>query len=276
MAYPREFPSTPPFPETEIAKYCRSPSRQKPPVKGPTQLARLNADLVVKFGSHVYEEEFHNQALAHCRLDPTIVRVPRPVHFFRDGWTGYLVMEWVSLTPVTHADLDTVARAVRHMHSILAPEAANPGPVNGVCCRGDRFHEEPSFDSKRDLEAFLNDRYGTHPRSPVTGTPFMLDDQQPLVLTHLDLAARNLGRTVDGTICVLDWAMAGFFPRWFDHGMMEACRDGKPSWHEVNKFKTDLIQAMETIAPLTDAERVMKKALVQVVDNCWCLHLYVC
>jgi len=82
----------------------------------------------------------------------------------------------------------------------------------------------------------------------------LFDLSQQLVLTHLDLAARNLGRMPDGTIAILDWAMAGFFPRWFDHAMLEACRDGLDTEDEVNLFKSDLLLALDNTAPLAAAE----------------------
>ena len=274
MAYPLEIASAAPLPEDLVIAYCKSSDRRRPSIAGQTPLALLNPNLVVKFGWGVYEEEFLNQEFAYRTLDPSVVRVPKPVRFFRAGLSGYLVMEWMDLTPVgrSPADLDAVAKALQHIHAVAAPEDAAPGPVGGGCCRGDRFNDQPMFDDKADLQNFLNHRYRGWGRRLRSGIPFQLHDQ-PLVFAHLDIAARNLGRMPDGTVCVLDWAMAGFFPRWFDHGMMEACCDALPMAHEVNMFKTDLLEAMEGIAPLTEAEREMKNALICVVDNCWLQHL---
>ncbi|KAF2148466.1 hypothetical protein K461DRAFT_324802 [Myriangium duriaei CBS 260.36] len=273
MTYPLEIDLASPFPEDIVAAYCASMNRRRPQIAGSTPLALLNPKLVVKFGWGIYEEEFNNQKFAHRSLDPAIVRVPRPVHFFRRGLSGYLVMEWMELMPVsrTSADLEAVAGAVRHIHSVRAPANAAPGPIGGGPCRGDRFDEDVEFDDTTDLENFLNVRYRGHSRRCRSGAPFRLDNQV-LVLAHLDIAARNLGRMSDGTICVLDWTTAGFFPRWFDHTMMEVCRDGLSALHEINMFKDDLLKFMEATAPLTAEERRMKDALYRVVDNCSCLH----
>lgn len=37
-----------------------------------------------------------------------------------------------------------------------------------------------------------------------------------LVLCHLDLAPRNIIKLEDGSLCLLDWASAGFYPRFFE------------------------------------------------------------
>jgi thiamine kinase-like enzyme len=38
----------------------------------------------------------------------------------------------------------------------------------------------------------------------------------PLVLCHLDLAPRNIIWLADGSVCFIDWASAGFYPRFFE------------------------------------------------------------
>ena len=40
-----------------------------------------------------------------------------------------------------------------------------------------------------------------------------------LVFCHLDIAPRNLLRQEDGSLCLIDWASAGYYPRLFEFGM---------------------------------------------------------
>lgn len=35
-------------------------------------------------------------------------------------------------------------------------------------------------------------------------------------MCHLDIAPRNLLYLADGSVCLLDWATAGFYPRFFE------------------------------------------------------------
>lgn len=42
----------------------------------------------------------------------------------------------------------------------------------------------------------------------------------PLVLCHLDLAPRNILWLSDGSVCFLDWATAGFYPRLFENCLL--------------------------------------------------------
>jgi len=55
-------------------------------------------------------------------------------------------------------------------------------------------------------------------KAPLTVRPF--DRSMPLVLTHFDLAPRNLILDNTNRLWVLDWGYAGFYPQWFEVAAM--------------------------------------------------------
>jgi thiamine kinase-like enzyme len=59
------------------------------------------------------------------------------------------------------------------------------------------------------MEDFFNERIFPHQSSKIKL-------RSELVLCHLDIAPRNILWREDGSICFLDWASAGFYPRSFE------------------------------------------------------------
>ena len=77
------------------------------------------------------------------------------------------------------------------------------------------------------------------------------DDSRPLVFTHGNLSMRNVILGTDGRIWLVDWAMSGFYPWWFEYistvYAAERDRDISPdSWNRLILFITDpLFKHME-------------------------------
>lgn len=77
-----------------------------------------------------------------------------------------------------------------------------------------------------------------------------------LVLCHLDIAPRNIIWKEDhNSICLLDWASAGFYPRVFEH--ISQCI-------KEEAFNGMVIRAMD---PMSKIETVQKEILCQAVYN---------
>lgn len=189
-------------------------------------VVKLCDKIVVKFGLGVTAGEAYAQNFAYSRLDRSIVRVPRVLQFFtrkqQDFWTiGYLVME--NIEGVTFEDLNFVrsshiihklSNALNHLHSFTG---TRPGPLDGNEAFGLLWSEHGSgenFNSLDDLENYLNVR--------LAKVQDRIDIRQTeLCLCHLDIASRNLMLDAEGSIYLLDWGAAGFYPRFFERWSIE-------------------------------------------------------
>jgi len=112
-------------------------------------------------------------------------------------------------------------RLRRALESIRHPRFAVPGPPCTKEPHMSVFGQVQSnwwpFTSYRELSAFFNDKLRSALESQVALSDMgKFDDSAPLVLTHQDLNMRNLIVGDDGRLWVIDWAWAGFYPRWFE------------------------------------------------------------
>lgn len=231
-------------------------------MQGSVEVIKVGSELVIKFG-YVFEEEASNQREAFRLLDPTIIRVPRVYHFFTHDDTGYLVMEYIdSQEAETVWDDDTagtLSRALKHLHSF---EGCYPGPAGGGVSAGILWEdpEEPSFDTKADLQSYLNSRLvnSKHQFN-------LLEDDTPLVFCHLDVAPRNIKLLPNGVVCLLDWASAGYYPRYFE---LAALRHNDGHERSEAKYCQLLERAMVELNPFGRSEMKQMQLLDQVVFNC--------
>lgn len=82
-----------------------------------------------------------------------------------------------------------------------------PGPVTGTAPVGyiwGDYGARTTFKSVEDMDSRLQ-----HLNSNIDLMP------HPLVLCHSDICPRNIILADDGSICFLDWAYSGFYPRFF-------------------------------------------------------------
>ena len=118
-------------------------------------------------------------------------------------------------------------------------------------------NEEISFKSISDLERYFNSRLSK--RDP------QLDlSSYRLVLCHLDIAPRNILQQEDGSIYLIDWESAGFYPRVLEVVMQRVFlgRD--------NNFNQTLL---EYTADLTDQEEVQAGLIMRAYSNNQKYHL---
>lgn len=181
---------------------------------------------VVKYGPAVSKDEAENQTRIWELVDHEIVRVPQVYDWFQDaeGW-GYLVMEFVAGDRTRHLNDDRyrakLVRMAEHLHSIKSTQI---GPLHTGPHRAMVFGEGPSpvLRSTQDVEAWFSRR-------------LLNDDRQvdfsklDLVLCHLDFTCRNILWIDDSVPCLIDWASAGFYPRFFEklcHSIVWQPEDG--------------------------------------------------
>jgi shikimate kinase len=129
-----------------------------------------------------------------------------------------------------------VASMITTLHSIPASQQ-EPGPVDRTrtcLARGYWFTDMGArpFNSKQDLEAWFNRRLEICKRfkqAPETTPPFKFDK---LVLTHLDIAPRNLILGPDGKVR-LYWGDAGIYPEGFEVAALSARRFSAPVFTDM-------------------------------------------
>jgi serine/threonine protein kinase len=217
---------------------------------------KLSDAAVMKYGKNVHSEEAANLRRAFELLDPAVVRVPRvyryferrrsiPPSYFNESMTfpgfvettGYLVMEYIHGSCITLEDSDviatTVARILEYFSSIYHHI---PGPLAGVGASRGMFWEDdyPTLSSKDDVEDWINTRLEYSKQKACF-------EKSRLVLSHLDLAPRNILCVPGGSICLLDWASAGFYPVAFEVAMLRLM----PPRNEVDKkFNNALLNGL--------------------------------
>ncbi|TID16837.1 hypothetical protein E2P81_ATG09396 [Venturia nashicola] len=222
--------------DDELIAFCKTPghalSHELP------YIVQLSDTAIVKFGVGVYEEEANNQRRAFDLLNPHTVRVPRVYRFFQleieYGMTeGYLVMEYIDgdiPSPERYPTL--AARLLPILEQFETIQHSIPGPLGGGISYGMFWEDDyPCFTSTKTLEDWINQRiFGKVQKLSFENTT--------LVLCHMDLAPRNIMELSDGSICILDWASAGFYPHVFEVAMLQI----KPFGENEDKFIEPLLQ----------------------------------
>lgn len=149
---------------------------------------------------------------------------------------------------------DQIAQLAKIMSNFLSIHGQIPGPFETGAAHGLLWEEagEPSFKSTEHMERWLNHRL-------LPGCPTMSFQNFSLVMCHLDVAPRNLLYLADSSVCIIDWATAGFYPRFFEVCMLHInnnSRDGK--------FEELLLEAMD---PLTSEEEEQMWLLMRSFQN---------
>ncbi|KAH9913539.1 kinase-like domain-containing protein [Fomitopsis serialis] len=178
----------------------------------------------------------------------TAIPVPRVRRVIQGRSSQFIVMDYIPGRQLSHVWPEmplwkklrvvfTLHDYVRQLRTIRRPRSTIPGPVAPLGHPA-RKCSSPLFDTKYDwrgpfasldeLAAFFNDRYRialvaqrvgpAQAKARVRADPF--DDRGPLVLTHQDINMRNIIVGEDGRLWLIDWAWAGFYPRWFEYVAM--------------------------------------------------------
>ncbi|PLB50381.1 hypothetical protein P170DRAFT_445706 [Aspergillus steynii IBT 23096] len=147
---------------------------------------------------------------------------------------------WDSLSQAERVDIASqVASTISTLRSIPLSEQQQqqPGPVGCKSCvaLGKWFVDIGAgpFDSKKDLEDWFNLRLIITKKfyqAPDTTPPFHFDR---LVLTHSDIAPRNLILGTDGKVHLIDWGDAGIYPDGFEVASLKARRFEAPQYTDM-------------------------------------------
>ncbi|KAH8423661.1 uncharacterized protein LDX57_001420 [Aspergillus melleus] len=234
--------------DSELISFCLDgpPGRIIGGRDGGARVVRVSEDTAIKFGIGISEYGFLNHQRAYDLVDQTHMQIPRAYRFFTDNLgRGYIVMEYVEGNVIDPLDdpvlIKRVSNVLNYLHTI---RGTKPGSLSGGPCRGLLWPDNESvrFESKEQLESWLNSRL-----SPEDGSVSLGDDN--LILCHLDVTPRNIIWKPDGSICLLGWASAGFYPRLFEFWAQWVV-DGKESL--FNKLLLNLMK------PLSCDERLQQ------------------
>lgn len=194
----------------DVLRWCHDPFRKIISAKDQYPEVIQKGSFAIKHGN-VSSQEAQNQREAWRLVDTSRVKVPRVYDFFEEESGSYLVMEHVyGLPGVQFSDqnvIDAIADALIHIHSLTGRSI---GPISRGQWRGLLWDDAKpeSVKSAADLEHFMNCRLAESERLSICGCD--------LVLTHLDIAPRNILMTASNVVCLLDWASAGYFPQIFE------------------------------------------------------------
>ncbi|OJD18253.1 hypothetical protein AJ78_01692 [Emergomyces pasteurianus Ep9510] len=218
-----------------------------------TRIVRLSQTLVLKGGINARPCEANILNLMRARGRSTIA-VPNVYRvlkvetenvyfgckclFVMDFIEGSSVQEcWEHLSEAERVDVVTqVASMITALHSIPVPQQ-QPGPVGCRTClaRGFWFTDMGAgpFGSKEELEAWFNHKLTickNFKQAPETVPPFHFDK---LVLTHQDIAPRNLILGPDRKVWLIDWGDAGVYPEGFEVASLKTRRFSAPVFTDM-------------------------------------------
>lgn len=183
---------------------------------------KIDSYRAVKFGPSVSKDEAENQAAisasqprdTSCAKSLRLVPRCRGLGVYCHGIYGRRASKHLGEDKYKAKFLEVI----KHLHSIKATKI---GPLYQGPHRAIIFGEGPSpvLKSIQDVEAWFTRRLCDNHSS----VDFSKLD---LVLCHLDFTCRNILRSEGQPPCLLDWACAGFYPRFFE----KLCQDiiGQP------------------------------------------------
>lgn len=229
------------FDKHEIIRHCsRSNSRRivVSELEGGLSVIQLSERHVVKCGFGVKENEANNQIRAFHLINPEVIRIPRIYGFFSDNRNGYIIMEYMVGVPL-HKVTDPFPYAARfatvlsHFSQI---QSSKPGPLMGGFAQGILWQVGSiAPTSIEEIENYYNTKQFKFGSSKIQLKSY------PLILCHLDISPRNILILVDASLCLLDWATAGFYPRIFERCTIQLNIRGKNHWN------TRLLELIETL-----------------------------
>lgn len=215
----------------EIVQHClrSNPDRNViSELEGGLSIIRVSEDAVVKCGLGITANEARNQQRAYEMIDPAIIRIPRVYRAFAHGHNGYIVMEYVNGQPLSSAeDPNTyLAAMVKVLNYFEQVQHDKPGPFGGGLAYGQLWldYESIAPATISDIEEYYNKRQ-------LKELPNLQLKDYPLVFCHLDIAPRNILVLEDGSLCLIDWASAGFYPRLFERCALRLGIKNEGDWN---------------------------------------------
>jgi serine/threonine protein kinase len=216
--------------DDEIVQHCRRSNPNRDIIsefEGGRSVIRISEEAVVKCGFGVTQLEAQNQQKAYEMIDPSVIRIPQVYRFFSNRDIGYIIMEYIDgkeLSIVEDPDifLKPMAEVLKSFEQIRYHK---PGPFCEGPATGQLWIDPYIICSVSDIEEYYNTRQ-------LREGPKLDIKNYPLVFCHLDIAPRNILVLEDGSLCLIDWTSAGFYPRLFERCVLRINRRGKDPWND--------------------------------------------
>ncbi|OKL55251.1 hypothetical protein UA08_09469 [Talaromyces atroroseus] len=215
-------------------------------------VVKVTHTIVAKWGYSVTATEATMQEFAYNNVNHDIVRVPRVYRFIQDELgRGFLFMDHAPGQKLSDLDLSIHTDIIPRITNIIAhlgqiKQGQKPGPIGERGPQGYLWGDDGvdrAFVSVAHLNRYLNRRLSLRNDS-IDLSPY------PLVLCHMDLVRRNMILGEDRkSICLLDWAHAGFYPRFYELATL-SCMSPYDE-----PYEKPLIAAVESMMQLTDDEK---------------------
>ncbi|KAL5357333.1 kinase-like domain-containing protein [Aspergillus floccosus] len=229
---------------------------------GGSKVVRISDRIVVKCGD-IRRSEVAARKFAYDHADRTIVYIPEVYRFIESDTQTYLFMEHVEGQTLGDVDFEThtdipirIANTLAHLQQITV-QSQIPGPIGGGEAYCYIFGDEgagTTFDSVENMNAYMNRRLdamnvylsrqeGQRRFDHLHLTPC------PLVSCHGGICQRNIVLEPDGSLCLVDWGFAGFYPRIFEFAAISYVVQNDAA------FKDPITRELTTLLSLTDKEK---------------------
>lgn len=199
---------------------------------------RLTPDVVAKRVPRLptgWPSEALAQDLVHNRTNIPVPPIRRVLNLNPDA--SVIVMDYIPGITLAEAwptmglwqkicTAITLRSYVCQLRSIAHPRSQIPGPVlegeePGVCYASRIFGPfrptKGPFATSAELIRLFNNAMDQAALARLCVHKGPLPDDGTLVYSHVDLAMRNLIVGEDGQLWLIDFATAGFYPRWFEY-----------------------------------------------------------
>jgi hypothetical protein len=249
------------LPVAKIAEVCKAHPRSV--VSSSKKLVRLSENTIVKFGACYGDgaraAEYRNMQFVHENAPS--VRLPQLIRMFAidkesssDAWTHgvYIVMEyvhgavlsdcWLEMSEDRRQNVcDQVVGIISELQSL---RIENPGPIGGGRSLDPTglfsIGGAGPFDSISDLETWYNLRLRLCKKIksvPQDMPSFNGTFGAYMVMSHLDIAMRNIIVQAGDVVCLIDWEFAGAYPLHFE-------RAGLERQHRVPEFTNRILERL--------------------------------
>ncbi|PBK62416.1 hypothetical protein ARMSODRAFT_990460 [Armillaria solidipes] len=241
---------------------------------------RLTPDVVAKWVPRLptgWPSEALAQDLVHNRTNIPVPPIRRVLNL--NPYASVIVMDYVPGITLAEAwptmglwqkirTAITLRSYVRQLRSIAHPRSQIPGPVlegeePRVCFASRIFGPirptKGPFAISEELIRLFNNGMDQAALARLCVHKGPLPDDGTLVYSHVDLALRNLIVGDDGQLWLIDFATAGFYPRWFEYvnmvmdARMERGAEYDAIWWTILPFVADpyfsICDWIRTIAP---------------------------
>lgn len=228
--------------------------------RGARCIARVGPRYVVKFGTNVDPTEGEN--MTFVRQNAPGVPVPTVYAIYKREVTPHTSITYIIMEDVSgHTTLDELwdkispdqklavcARLREAFDSLRATQGLGYfGSVNMTKCRDDIFWaDEPILqdrgvlNTEADFVQAVIDKYTVYcSRSEPHKVnyyrqvlPTALRGTNEPVFTHNDLRRKNILIREDGTMVILGWAAAGWYPAYWDYTKAMHLCDWQDDWHD--------------------------------------------